>query len=213
MHSKYFNKAGQEVPSVTTVLKILNKPSLINWANYLGFKRQNVDNVLKSSAEIGSFIHDLAESVIRGNYPVYKIPDEFDKNLIKIPYANFLNWYNKNALEPILIEKGFATDNFGGTFDFYGKLNGNNTLIDFKTSKNFYMSQFIQLSGYILLLEENEYSIDQVTILLINTKGCFEKTIQRDSMSPYIRIFKLLVWLFHEYNGLSEHHQWGEKIG
>ena len=42
------------------------------------------------------------------------------------------------------------------------------TLLDFKTSKNFYSSMFLQLGAYITLLEEAGYDIDQVAILIIN---------------------------------------------
>ena len=37
-HEEYINRDGVEVPSVTTILKLLNKPTLQKWANYLGFK-------------------------------------------------------------------------------------------------------------------------------------------------------------------------------
>ena len=46
-HAQYINEKCIEVPSVTTILKLLNKPSLCKWANYLGFKRENVDKVLE----------------------------------------------------------------------------------------------------------------------------------------------------------------------
>ena len=38
-HRKYFNKDGKEVPSCTTIIKMLNKPELVKWANYMGFKK------------------------------------------------------------------------------------------------------------------------------------------------------------------------------
>ena len=38
-HNVYCNKDDKEVPSVTTILKIINKPSLMYWANGMGFRR------------------------------------------------------------------------------------------------------------------------------------------------------------------------------
>ena len=63
-HSTYINKEGVEVASVTSILKVLNKPSLSKWANSLGWKRQNVDKVLMSSAEKGTIIHEAINSYL-----------------------------------------------------------------------------------------------------------------------------------------------------
>ena len=45
-HVKYYNGNGVEVPSCTNVVKLLNKPELIGWANYMGFKRINTSKFL-----------------------------------------------------------------------------------------------------------------------------------------------------------------------
>ena len=46
-HSTYMNEEEVEVPSVTTIMKILNKPFIAKWANSLGWKRQSYDKVLE----------------------------------------------------------------------------------------------------------------------------------------------------------------------
>ena len=53
-HSTYINKEGVEVPSVTTIIKLLNKPFIAKWANNLGWKRQSYDKVLEVSANKGT---------------------------------------------------------------------------------------------------------------------------------------------------------------
>ena len=63
-HAAYFNDKNEEVPSVTTILKILNKPSLCKWANYLGFKRENVDKVLELKTKKGTAVHELLNSIL-----------------------------------------------------------------------------------------------------------------------------------------------------
>ena len=50
-HTVYKNKYKKEVPSVTTILKILNKPALQKWANSLGFKRQKLDDATNAKTE------------------------------------------------------------------------------------------------------------------------------------------------------------------
>ena len=58
-HSTYLNNDEIEVPSVTTIIKILNKPFIAKWANSLGWKRQSYDKVLEESANKGTFVHEL----------------------------------------------------------------------------------------------------------------------------------------------------------
>ena len=65
-HTVYRNRDGKEIPSVTTVLKLLNKPALIGWANYLGFKRTRVTDVLLESANIGTDFHAMVSDWSEG---------------------------------------------------------------------------------------------------------------------------------------------------
>lgn len=210
-HTKYYNKENIEVPSVTTILKILNKPALISWANSLGFKRINVKNYLNEVAEIGTALHFFAQCEIMGLEPIYG----FNRNtMIKVaPLMElFLEWKSKNILEPIFMEKSLSSNTFGGTFDFYGTVNGKLTVLDFKTSKSIYMSMFIQLSGYILLLESLGHKVDQAVVLSISQKGVQEKIISRDELNDYITLFKTLVYLYYKYTNTLSKYEWGESI-
>ena len=58
-HVKYYNSKGEEVPSVTTVLKIFGK-NLTGWANWLGFKRINVKEFVDNKAKFGTYVHSVA---------------------------------------------------------------------------------------------------------------------------------------------------------
>jgi hypothetical protein len=212
-HIAYFNKEGDLVPSVTTVLKILNKPALINWANYMGFKRRRVDDVLETSAFIGTKVHYLIGCELMQYYPIITYGNKYCKKIIQHMYYNYLIWrVNHYDIKPIFMEKSFSSKTFGGTADFYGYVNGKLTLMDFKTSKKMYMSMFIQLSGYILLIESEGYIIEQVMILLVNEKGVEEKIMSREDMEEYIGIFKILVFLYHKHNYVSNKGDWGESF-
>ena len=58
-HSIYLNKSNIEVPSVTTIIKLINKPSIAKWANYLGWKKQSYEKVLEERAFEGTIAHEL----------------------------------------------------------------------------------------------------------------------------------------------------------
>ena len=49
-HQKYRNSDGQYVPSVTTVIDVIPKKALIQWANNLGWKRKSVKAELNAAA-------------------------------------------------------------------------------------------------------------------------------------------------------------------
>jgi len=211
-HTIYKNSLGQEVPSATTVLKILNKPQLVKWANYLGFKSLDVDSVLNESAALGTLVHDLINSIL-SKYLIIYIPDGIIPSDVVFSYINrFKIWLKTNNVEPILLEKSITSDKVGGTIDFYGKINGKLTLLDFKTSKKIRLSMFFQLAIYVILLEELGYEIEQVGILLVNPKYKDEKYIARKDFEKYVTFARRLIDLFHSYYNLNNEDKWEESI-
>src|SRR5439155_21898181 len=37
-HVRYYTSKGEQVPGVTTILSVLNKPALVSWANRMGLQ-------------------------------------------------------------------------------------------------------------------------------------------------------------------------------
>ena len=211
-HTIYINKLGEEVPSATTILKILNKPQLVRWANHLGWNHLHVDAVLNESSIMGTRVHYLINAILSNNYVIYIDDGEIPIKLLYSYITRFKMWLNTNTVEPILLEKSLTSDLFGGTIDFYGKINGKFTVLDFKTSKKIRMSMFFQLALYVILLEELGYQVDQVGILLVNPQYRDERYIQRDELQPYIVFVNKLVDLFHSYYKLNIESKWNEQI-
>lgn len=211
-HTLYYNDKGEEVPSATTLLKIINKPSLSNWANMLGFKRLRVSDVLNERSEFGTLIHEIISAYIKGNYYIYCNDKDIPKEEIYGALNNFLKWYNNNTIECIFSEESFSSDLFGGTIDFYGKVNGLHTIVDFKTSKQIRFTMFIQLALYTKLLEEKGYKVEQVGIVLCNERVHDTKFISREELNPYIDLANTLIDIFHKYYNLNEKDRWGENL-
>ena len=113
-------------------------------------------------------------------------------------------------IKPIWGEKSFSLDKFGGTVDLYCELNNKYTILDFKTSKRFYSSHFIQLGAYIQLLEANDYKVEQVAILRIKEGDYDIKIINREDMNDYIELFNRLVEVFYLVYELNE--EWGDLL-
>ena len=89
-------------------------------------------------------------------------------------------------------------------------MNNKYTILDFKTSKRFYSSHFIQLGAYIQLLEANNYKVEQVAILRIREGDYDIKIINREDMNDYIELFNKLVEVFYLVYELNE--EWGDLL-
>lgn len=208
-HAIYKNKNGEIVPSATTVLKILNKPSLLGWSNWLGLTGKSYTKHMEMVSYIGTTVHEIIECRLLGKKFELKDPKIWFldcKDYIK----SFDEWRKYNYLEPIAIEDKMESDRFGGTCDFYGVYNGKKTIIDFKTSKGVYMSMFIQLAAYTILREEKGDIVEQVGILTINKDKCYITLADRNIMDDYIRMFYKCLDLFYEKYQLNQMYNWKE---
>ncbi len=210
-HAQYINDKQIEVPSVTTILKILNKPSINKWANYLGFKREKIDDVLKFSADKGTEVHYMLHAFLfQMKYIFVESDNGVTKDYLIKVLDNFISWSGDHTIKPIFGEKSITCDLFGGTVDLYCELDGIPTILDFKTSKSFYSSMFLQLSAYTYMMEMLDYEVEQVCILLINEKMCKHKILKRDELDKYIATFLILTKLFYQIYELNE--DWGDLL-
>lgn len=209
-HSTYINKKEVEVPSVTTIIKLLNKPFIAKWANSLGWKRQSYDKVLEESANKGTFVHETLHEYLFKEGKKFDLSNPEVLNFLYENLNTFKEFEKDYDIKPIWGEKSFSLDKFGGTVDLYCELNNKYTILDFKTSKRFYSSHFIQLGAYIQLLEANDYKVEQVAILRIREGDYDIKIINREDMNDYIELFNKLVEVFYLVYELNE--EWGDLL-
>lgn len=209
-HSTYINKEEVEVPSVTTILKILNKPFIAKWANSLGWRRQSYDKVLEESANKGTFVHEVVHEYMFKEGKKFDVSTPDRMNFLYENINAFKNFERNFDFKPIWGEKPFSGEKFGGTVDLYCELEGKKTILDFKTSKKFYSSHFIQLGAYIQLLENEGYDVEQVAILRLKDGEYHIKTMERNEMTKYIEIFNKLTELFYMIYDLND--DWGDLL-
>lgn len=155
-HTRYKLKSGQRVPGVTTILGNLAKPALISWANRMGLKGIDTAKYVDDKAAIGTLIHSMIISHLKSE----KIDtSDYSKNQIdqaENGMLSFYEWEKTQKIMPEFLERPLVSEKykFGGTFDFFGKINGQTVLMDFKTGKGIYPEFFYQLAAYSLLLKE-----------------------------------------------------------
>lgn len=143
---------GKRVPGVSTVSGFYPKgEGLIKWMVQRGIEEFTNKTALKRGGDIGTVLHNFAECHETG-----KVFDE--RTITASPYeveirraiAQFMEWRSKNADEIVEAESIVASIDLlcGGKIDTLRRRpNVGLVLSDYKTSKDIYVTQLIQVIG------------------------------------------------------------------
>jgi hypothetical protein len=182
-HIQYKLADGTVVPGVTTVLNILAKPALIQWAWDLG--RQGLDwrEVRDSAGDVGTLAHYFIMCTLKGEQPDTSEYSQADIQKANNCLAKFKNWLKEHPISPIMIETPLVSEEYkyGGTLDLFAEFNGEFILVDFKTGKALYDEYFYQLAAYCQLLQEQGWPVANARILRIgrDEDEGFEEGVRR----------------------------------
>lgn len=158
---------GEQVPSVTTISGLIDKPHLVPWSAKLAaeFAADNAEEVLglkdrdlrvaciKTGAEkaravgrdLGSTAHNAIEALSLGRMTMADVPEEVQH------HANgWLAWVQGFVAQILLVEATVWSHRYGyaGTLDTVVTLkDGRNCLVDYKTSKDVYTEAALQLAA------------------------------------------------------------------
>ena len=194
-HTRYRTSAGKQVPGVTTVLGVLNKPALVAWANRLGLEGIDSRSYTDEAAAVGKLAHALIECELKGEDPDLSDFSQAQIDRAQFGVEAFHTWRAAHQLEPVLVEASIVSDEFGfgGTIDCVAVLDDVLTLLDFKTSSGIYDEHKFQVSAYWRLLKEAGYEIKGARILKIGRtegEGLEEHTITGRQILHGWRIFE-----------------------
>jgi CRISPR/Cas system-associated exonuclease Cas4 (RecB family) len=120
--------------------------------------------ITRQAADIGSRLHAEIDTYIINNiegkpYTPVLTPD------IEIGYQNFLRMLVRYNIKFVLSDTAVASAKlkYGGRLDSLAMINGELALCDWKTSSNIYLSHQLQLTAYLIAVEE--------TFSILPTKG------------------------------------------
>ena len=171
-----YEKDGITYPRCTEVIKDCsnNSDALIQWAanqtvewirenaapieggywipdENLDKARFNFRETSQIALDVGSEVHAAIEAHLTG------LQVSLTSEQAKSAFAAFLEWKEGVELEPIALEKSVFGKTWAGTMDFYGKYKGKLYVIDWKTSKAFYMTEMgAQIAAYRSCIPEAE---------------------------------------------------------
>ncbi len=170
-HTQYLNVKGEELTSVTTALKVIDKPALIFWAWKEGKAGRNLNRTKQKAADIGTIAHAMVECHLLGMELDRSnlAPDQVDR--AETAFIKFLDWWQSMGFQVVHCELKMIDEHWqvGGTadiiaFDREGKL----WLIDLKTSKGIYDEMKFQTAAYADMYERNYFAtISNVAICRI----------------------------------------------
>jgi len=139
-HIQYQLADGTPVPGVTTVLNILAKPALIQWAWNLGCQNLDWREVRDSAGDIGTLAHFLIMCHLKDEVPDTSEYSQADIEKATNCLNKFKNWLKEHPISPVMIETPLVSEEykFGGTLDLFAEYNDEFILVDFKTGKSLY---------------------------------------------------------------------------
>jgi hypothetical protein len=128
------------------------------------------------------------------------------------------DWIRSVDFKPVFIEQTVysAKHLFAGTADFWGLVGSDLILGDFKTGKNLYPENKLQVSAYVYAFEEMKHGRAERAIILrlpkVVTDPAFEAvTVERDELDASFKVFLATkeVWEWNE--GVKD--DWKKKHG
>ena len=220
---------GNYVPAVTSILDstIAKQRFLMPWAVKMGAEwfRDNrkdymkgditVDDMVKGikgaykqkssgAIALGKIVHDWCEQAILWKLGEAEPPAVPDDELAANSINAFREWVKSNEVEWIAAEKQVYSrrHNYAGTADAVARVNGEFSVIDFKTSNRIYDEYYLQIAAYGNCMEDiYGEKIEAGYILRFDKEsGRFEASKSTDMDIDFITFCGLLVG----YTGLTK---------
>jgi hypothetical protein len=195
IHTVYKTVDGTRVPSVTTILGILNKPFLLDWAWKCGVDGLDYKAVRDGAASIGTLAHAMIQAHLQRAKLDTSEYSPADVGKAENALIKYWDWEKENPIKPLMLEKQMVHEKlgYGGTIDCLAQRldTGEIVLIDFKTSKAIYSEMFYQLAAYEELLAHKDILIAKSMILRIGRDDIegFEVR-EAGNLSNHFELFK-----------------------
>lgn len=170
-------------PSVTELIKLLDVPALINWANRIGLEGISLKDYRKKSGNEGKAVHKAIENDFKHG----------------IKYENEKFQLFKSKYEVVQVEPQIECEHYTGRADVLLKDKFDITfLLDFKNADTIYFEQIIQLVAYKRILKPDRIGI-------VNSTSFNETVIDLTEFQEkqYTNILSALVLIYNSKQRLN----------
>ena len=168
----YQSPSGVQLPSITSILGWFKKDSLKEWRQRVGEEEAN--RVSRIASTRGTQVHNILENYVSNKeYLEGELPHNIQtfKDIQPIIDANLQKVY---AMEVPLYSKHLG---IAGRFDLVGQWNGQESIIDWKTSRKLKKEEWVsgyymQAAAYAIMWEERTgRPIKQLVIAIAGDEG------------------------------------------
>jgi len=172
---------GKRLTGVTTIIGVLDKPALIGWASNMAVdsvikgasykRKENIYEVTKdvledsrkawcrkrdSAGDIGTEVQNMIELYAKAKILGNKFEATHKDEQVQKMYEKFVEWAEENSVKFLLSEQKLYSEKhwYAGTVDLVIEIKGKKYIADIKTAKDIYNTNYIQMAGYDICLEE-----------------------------------------------------------
>jgi hypothetical protein len=167
-------------PTVTQILKLIDKPALVKWANKLGLEGTSLDSFYEKKREEGISLHAQIERYAKSGV---RMKDPAHQERIE-------KFFQTRRV--VATEREIETEWFTGRTDVVFYQDDDQYVGDFKSSDGLYFENKLQLAAYQLAYPKAKICVIHIPLFVV-------ETIKED-LRPYQDIVKLLskVWQIKE---------------
>jgi CRISPR/Cas system-associated exonuclease Cas4 (RecB family) len=196
---------GEEIPSVTEIIGIIDKPFLRMWYGKNGIRE--CERIKKESGELGSRVHDAIEAYLRGDIPAVNSHQETEM------LQHFVRWREFSDFRPVELELKVVSERyrFHGTFDALGTFGDSTELVmcDWKTSSKIDDTYALQLSAYAAAYEERTgIAVKEGLIVRMDKKEDARKLIEVKQFKNLPRYFEIFLSCLDLWNFVHKRGKW-----
>lgn len=201
-HRYFWIEDGKEnLTSVTSVLKVLDKPALVHSAWKLGLENLDYRQEWGKAATRGTSVHAAMEGLAVGAIPdLDEFPSE-DRGYVAGLAAAWADLSPRVAASEVIVaSRGLG---IAGRFDLLAEARGEMALIDLKTNKpgRAYDSHHLQLGGYRLLMGESGWALpDAEYVLAVGEDGSWDFVKSQATVEDFVAV----LGAFRAHKGLEK---------
>lgn len=170
-------------PSVTQLVKLLDKPALLNWANKQGLAGIDISKKRQEWLNAGASMHSQIEGYLKDGAAFVS---EKDQNAFEV----FLS-----GKKVISFESNIETEWFTGRYDIEIDWGGRNYIMDFKKDnkgiRSVYFEDKLQLVAYSMARPCEHFAI-------VSTPSFRVMQFKIEDKRPYIEILKALAVIYNQ---------------
>jgi genome maintenance exonuclease 1 len=190
--TRYYIIDDEEVayPSITSIISHVNRKKWADWQQKVGLQEAN--RVRNHSTRRGNGFHKVAEVYIQNGK--WKELQEYKDPLIQLMFGAAKTHIDKRFSNIVYQEQQMYTHKFGvaGTVDLVCDVDGELSIVDFKTSKaekpeEWLEDYFVQLSAYWAMFSERTGVVPKKLVVFLVGENGDVQIVERRNIMDYLK--------------------------